>query len=441
MTVADACALPGEVAQKMEGHGLFACTDCGACAEACPLTGAPGLNGVNSLAIIRLLLAGDLDAARAAQFPWSCTGCGLCARACPAGVDLPAIFLRLRGLADPSKVPPLLAQGVERIVRSGNTLDILLEDYLQVLADLGAELARECCPGFYVPVDRQGADLVIFPNSKEIFADFDDLKWWWKIFYAAGENWTVPSHNWDSVDWALFIGDFKTSRLLARRKLDIQRTLGAKNLILPDCGASSLACRKTLDRDEAKGRAGAPEAGLHVLSFYDYLVSRIKDGRLQFDPAVHAGKTFVWHDPCEHGRELERYCQRNCYDEPRWILDQVVGKRVDFSPNRGENYCCGAGGGNWPTPNEGISAYHGWRKVEQIRHSGADVVVVGCPTCRDQIRHRLPRHYPGSAWEVKYLWQVVAEALVIPLKPASEITRLEAEARAQWARLGVMYDG
>jgi len=439
MVEAGSRALPLEVARMMEGHGLFRCTDCGACAEACPLTGAPGLDGATAQTMLRLLRESDLDAARSALFPWSCTGCGLCVRACPEQVDLPAVFLRLRGLADPASVPPLLAQGVDRVVRSGNTLDILLEDYLQVLADLGGELAREGCPGFYVPVDKPGADIVFFPNSKEIYADFDDLKWWWKIFYAAGESWTVSSRNWDAVDWALFVGDFATSRLLARRKLDIQRALGAHGLILPDCGASSLACHKTLALDRAAGRNPAAEPAPDVLSFYDYLATRIRDGRLVLDPAVHAGKTFVWHDPCEHGRELERYCGQGCYDAPRWILDQAAPRRVEFSPSRAENFCCGAGGGNWPTPREAVSAYHGRRKVEQIKGCGADVVVVGCPNCRDQIRYRLPRHYPGCSWEVKYLWQVVAEALVIPPKPASEISRLESEAHAQWDRLGVMF--
>ncbi|MEW5773769.1 MAG: (Fe-S)-binding protein [Thermodesulfobacteriota bacterium] len=439
MSVVESCALPGEVARKMEGHGLFACTDCGACAEACPLTGAPGLDGTTAQGIVRLLLAGDLERARNALFPWACTGCGLCARACPERVDLPGVLLRLRGLADRSLVPPLLAQGVERIIRSGNTLDILLEDYLQVLADLGGELAREGCPGFYVPVDKPGADIVFFPNSKEIFADFDDLKWWWKIFYAAGESWTVPSTNWDSVDWALFVGDFKTSRLLARRKLDALRTLSARGFILPDCGASFLACRKGLAEAEAAGPLVGPGETFDMFAFYDYLISRIRDGRLAFDRSAHAGRTFVWHDPCEHGRELERQCGRGLFEEPRWILDQVVEKRVEFAPSRSGNYCCGAGGGNWPTPHEKISAFHGRRKAEQIKACGADVVVVGCPNCRDQIRYRLPRRHPGCSWEVKYLWQVVAEALVIPPRPASEIARLEAEGRFQWERLGVMH--
>ena len=40
----------------------------------------------------------------------------------------------------------------------------------------------------------------------------------------------------------------------------------------------------------------------------------------------------------------------------------------------------------------------------------ADVVVVGCSNCRDQIMRRIPKFYPDCAYEVKYIWQLVAEA-------------------------------
>jgi dimethylglycine catabolism B len=57
-------------------------------------------------------------------------------------------------------------------------------------------------------------------DSKEVLADNDDMKWWWKIFYAAKENWTVPSENWEAVDWGLFTGNAEATKILAKRKID-----------------------------------------------------------------------------------------------------------------------------------------------------------------------------------------------------------------------------
>jgi len=53
------------------------------------------------------------------------------------------------------------------------------------------------CPGFYVPVDKEGANIIVTINSKEPFGEPDDMKFWWKIFYAAKEDWTVSSTNWE----------------------------------------------------------------------------------------------------------------------------------------------------------------------------------------------------------------------------------------------------
>ncbi|NMC49443.1 MAG: (Fe-S)-binding protein, partial [Desulfovibrio sp.] len=135
--------------------------------------------------------------------------------------------------------------------------------------------------------------------------------------------------------------------------------------------------------------------------------------------------------------ELEKHFGKAYYEEPRYIIEQCVDDFVDMIPNRVNNYCCGAGGGNWPMPFEAQSAYHGRLKYDQIRRTGADVVVVGCSNCRDQMMKRLPRYYKDYKYEVKYLWQLVAESLVLKPYSGEELARAEAEAEAQWARLGV----
>jgi hypothetical protein len=50
---------------------------------------------------------------------------------------------------------------------------------------------------------------------------------------------------------------------------------------------------------------------------------------------------------------------------------------------------------------------------------------------------RIPKFYPDCGYEVKYLWQLVAEALVIEPWESGRVAAAEAEARAQWSRLGL----
>lgn len=91
-------------------------------------------------------------------------------------------------------------------------------------------------------------------------------------------------------------------------------------------------------------------------------------------------------------------------------------------------------------PYEEESAYHARFKYKQIKESGAHVVVVGCSNCRDQMMRRIPKFYPDCDCEVKYIWQLVAETLVIEHRDDEEIEKAQREAAAQWERLGVVVD-
>ncbi|WP_029897009.1 (Fe-S)-binding protein [Desulfohalovibrio reitneri] len=429
--------LPGEVREYLDKFDLSACMTCGSCVSGCPTSCAPGYEDWNTRKVLRMLSLGMLQEVVDSNYVWLCTGCGRCTQNCPAGVDIAPLMLHLKHLRDRDKVPGTLHKGAQQNLDTGNNLGIPLEDYLQGMAELGAEMAEEECPGFYVPVDKDGAEILFFPNSKEVYGDFEDQYWWWKIFYAARENWTVPSTGWEAVDWALFTGNYEGTRKLARRKIDYMRQHGIKRMIMPDCGGGSYGCRTGLKYCLQE----SPETSeVEFIYLYEYLKEIIEQGRITLDKSVHAGKRFTFHDSCKHGRELMRHYGQAFFEEPRWILSQCVDEYVDLVPNRMANFCCGAGGGMWPMPFEEQAAYHGRFKVEQIKRSGADVVVVGCSNCRDQIMKRLPKYYEGCDYEVKYIWQVVAEALVIEPLEGKELEKAEAEAAEQWERLGIDLD-
>jgi hypothetical protein len=333
-------------------------------------------------------------------------------------------------------VPGILHKGTENNVKTGNNMAIPQADYFFLMADMGKELAEEECPGFYVPIDKDDAEVLFFPNSKEVFADNEDMKWWWKIFYAARENWAIPSENWEAVDWGLFTGNYDATTIFARRKIEHLQKHRIHRMIMPDCGGGSYGCRlgmKTCVLED-------PQNEVPYVYLYEYLKELIEKGRIKLDKSVNAGKVFTWHDSCKHGRELERHFGRAYYEEPRWIIQQCVDQFVDMIPNRGGNYCCGAGGGMWPGPYENEAAYHGRFKVRQINNAGADVVVVGCSNCHDQMMKRLPKFYPEAKYEVKYIWELVADSLVIEPWSEEEIAEAEEEARAQWEKLEVDLD-
>lgn len=424
--------LSDPVKDYLSKFNLNLCLTCGACTNGCPATGTPSLEGLDTRKVLRMLSFGMVEEVMESMFPWVCTGCGRCVHGCPMGIDIVGIMGYMKSLRPRDKVPGILHKGVLNVLATGNNMGIPQEDYYFLMSDMGRELADAECPGFYVPIDKDNADILFFPNSKEVFSDNDDMLWWWKIFYAAKANWTIPSENWEAVDWGLFTGNAEATKELARRKITFMKDHDINRMIMPDCGGGSYGCRKGMKECVLED----PNNKVNHIYLYDYLKEAIESGKIKLDKSRNAGKVFTWHDSCKHGRELERNFGKAYFEEPRRILEQCVDQFVELEPNRMNNFCCGAGGGNWPMPYEKESAYHARFKYQQIKNSGADVVVVGCSNCRDQMMKRIPKFYPDCNYEVKYIWQLVAESLVFEPWSDEEVTRAEEEATAQWERLG-----
>lgn len=218
------------------GPGLISdpvdiCQGCGSCAAACPISGVDGLDPRKA---VRMIVLGHEQRLIDSRWPWLCTLCGRCAQACPMNIDLTAVFRAARSLRERDKAPGPLHKGVAMCLRRGNNMGISRTDFRTLVTRLTREMGDGGTNSFRPPLNRKGARLMVTVNSKEPFADQAAMVQWWRIFQAAGEDWTVPAANWEGVNWALFTGDEGAMKTIVGRVVDNMLSLGCRTLLLPD---------------------------------------------------------------------------------------------------------------------------------------------------------------------------------------------------------------
>jgi len=208
------------------------CVTCGLCASACP---ASGIDGFDPRKLIRLVALGIEDIITASRWPWVCTMCGKCEAVCPMEIDIPSVVRKIRSLRDRADVPGILQKGLEAALDTGNNLRLPRDDYEFIVQDVAEEIAEEPgFEGFHVPIDKKGAALLTTIHNKLVNTHTEDLKHWWKIFHIAGEDWTVPSENWEGTSWGYFTGDDDAMKLMAGRILENMKRLEIDTLLWPE---------------------------------------------------------------------------------------------------------------------------------------------------------------------------------------------------------------
>ncbi len=81
---------------------------------------------------------------------------------------------------------------------------------------------------------------------------------------------------------------------------------------------------------------------------------------------------------------------------------------------------------------------YGKMKADQIKKSGAEMVMAPCHNCRDQIMKGLAKEFDmGNYKETIYIWELVAESLDFEPWSQEEIEKAHAERDAQFERDGV----
>ncbi len=172
-----------------------------------------------------------------------------------------------------------------------------------------------------------------------------------------------------------------------------------------------------------------------VVSIHDLLKEYLESGRIKVDKNIHKMRT-TYHDPCNYGRKSQKAFGHGYFEEPRWITQQCCEDFVDMYPNRMNNFCCGGGGGAWAMPYTQERIFYGRIKAKQIRETGAEMVVTPCHNCRDQLMKSLVKEYDLGV-EIKYLWELVADSLIVEPWSEEEIRRAHELRDQQFERDGI----
>ena len=311
---------------------------------------------------------------RMAEEYYRCTACRRCKATCPMGIDHGLVTHLARWLlAEIDVIPKALLVAVrEQLEGVGNTSAIPVPGLKDTCEFLEEELRDLFSVEVRFPFDVEGAEYVFFPAVSDFLLEADTLMGNAAVMHVTGGSWTIGTGNYDGINYGLFYSDRMMERI-ARKVVDEVRRLKGRKVLVGECGH---ATRSAWFIPTFCGPDAPP-----VVNCMEYAHQMLEAGRIPLRPE-RIEERVTYHDPCNIART------GRITEQPREILRAICRDFVEMTPNRTENYCCGGGGGTVSI--DEIRAFRtgplGRRKADQIRETGATLVVSPCANCKKQLR-------------------------------------------------------
>jgi Fe-S oxidoreductase len=336
------------------------CVECGRCQVNCPAWGAGKALNPKTLILQtqEALLANRREAKLgeiySEQVLWQCTTCGACENQCPVGIEhLPLIIGSRRGLVSNGDAPGYLGGVYNHLERRGNIWGLSYDQRRKFVESAGLEIFDPARHAVLVWLGCAGAFEADFQKS---------LRSLFEILRAQGVTFGVLSKERCTGDPAKRTGNEYMFQELAGGNIEDLKAAGPKKIL-----TSCPHCVKTIGDDYR--RLGYRVEVVHSAVFIEELTRGVRTD-------VAGAEPVTYHDPCY----LARY--GGTVDEPRALLARFGADVREPVRNRGNPYCCGAGGGllfadNEEEPGGRISDV----RFQQLRETGAATVVTACPFC------------------------------------------------------------
>ncbi len=374
--------------RKLSYDEVARCNRCGFCLPNCPIykverkeSAAP--RGHN--AITRAVIEGRLEMNPEIQRSiFTCLGCGACTAACMPKVETKELIFRHREcLVNEALYPKPADRLAKTLDESHNISDDDNEDrgeWQELIKGL-PEHAFEKAQAeviFFV-----GCVASFFPMAQKIPAHMAQILERARIDFTilGGEEWCCGFP-------LLGAGMPDKMKSLMEHNLEKVKKVGAQKIVFT-CPSCYHTWKHLYDTDATL---------YHATQLIDEM---IQEKRITFTRELN--KTVTYHDPCDLGRNS------GVFEAPRAVLKALPGvKLVELPENRQLSVCCG-GGGNLEMVDPDLSGKVAQSKIDEIKKTGADLVVSSCQQCLRTIATRARRKKVDLA--VKDLTELVLEAM------------------------------
>ena len=265
-----------------------------------------------------------------------------------------------------------------------------------------------------IPVDKEGADILLIHNSGEFMSWLENPEAFSIIFDAAGVDYTLSSElgGYEGTNYGLFYDDVQFSRIVVQQA-KVAKKLKVKKIMLGECGHAHKALTVIADR-VLTGDLNIPRE-----SFLPLLEDLVCNGKLKLD-ASRNDFPVTLQDPCNIVRLM------GIIEPQRRIVRKICTQFREMEPHGVDNYCCGGGSGfaihqsmNFPDWRMNVS---GRMKVKQIMEAFQDCITpeikkyvcTPCSNCKGQMRDLFSYYEMTDKYSIFYggLVELVVNAMV-----------------------------
>ncbi|NIP74113.1 MAG: (Fe-S)-binding protein [Gammaproteobacteria bacterium] len=449
----------GELLGKYRGLQVYldSCVKCGACTDKCHYylgTADPKNMPVARQDLLRSIyrryftfagkyfpkLVGARDLTRDVVDEWysyfhQCSQCRRCSVFCPYGIDTAEVSMAAREILDTVGVGQKYCNEIiGKVYKVGNNLGLPEPALRDTLEDLEEEIEEDTGVKVRLPLDEEGADVLLITPSADFFAEphIDGLMGYAKVFHEAGVTWTLSSYASEAANFSMFIGSYENMKKQAERIRKAALDLKVKRIVHGECGHAWRVAYSFWNTLAGVGQGADPNdkyaqelqrqldpnypVPQHICEFTWDL---IKQGKLNFDKSANDHRVVTYHDSCNVARASRMGDEPGGqFTIPRNIIKAVCNNYVDMPEDTiGEaTFCCGGGGGLLTDDLMEVRVKGAQPRMqalhEVVESNGVTNMAAICAICKSQFTKVLPYYKMGMDMIVS-VHQLVSDAIVL----------------------------